>query len=487
MKRLSVLLLCVVLLVAMCAGCKNSKQTTNNEITKLTWYVRPTAQTDLQMVQDAANEIIREKINAELEIIRIDPAAYSQKLKTALASGEEFDLMHISNSYGYFNFASKGALLNLDELLPKYAPKTYDSVPEKFWDATKVDGSIYAAINYQIAAREYGYYMQKDFVDKYNFDPTRIKDFKDIEPFLKAVKEGEKADITPLGVIKSGYWSTVATYCYGIEYIGSGTTPGAIYTDGEDYKVFNQYESEEFTDHIQTMRDFYKKGYIKKDAPTIDNQSDFLAAGKVACIWNPYKPGGITEVEQMCGGKELVYQSASEPFTTTNSVVATMTAVNARSKNPEKAVQFIELLNTDKELYNLLCYGIEGKHYNKVSENRIEQIPNSGYSPNVSWMFGNNFNAYLLPSQEDNVWEITQELNENSKTSKIMGFDFNSESVESQIAQCSTVVDEFLPSLVTGAVDYEKVLPEFLNKLKVAGADDIIKEKQRQLDEWLKK
>ena len=75
MKRLS-LLLCIVLLVTICAGCGGSKETAGDEITKLTWYVRPTAQTDLQMVQDAANEIIREKIGAELEIIRIDPAAY---------------------------------------------------------------------------------------------------------------------------------------------------------------------------------------------------------------------------------------------------------------------------------------------------------------------------------------------------------------------------------------------------------------------------
>ncbi len=470
----------------MMGGC-GTKQTASNEAATLKWYLRPTAQTDMALVEEEASKLTEAKIGTKLDIVRVDPAAYSQKLKTLLASGEKFDLMHISNSYGYFDYAAKGALLNLDELLPKYAPKTYETVPKSFWDATKVDGSIYGSINYQIAARQYGFYMQKDLADKYADTLGEIKSFKDIEPFLKAVKEGEAEDIVPLGVIKSGYWSTAATYCYGIEYIGTGSQPGAIYVDGEDHKVFDQYQSPEFKDYLSVMRDFYRKGYIKRDAPTLDNQRDFLATGKVACIWNPYKPGGMLEVEQMCGGKELVYFPVSEPFTTTNSVVATMTAVNAFSENPEKSVELIELLNTDKELYNLLCYGIEGKHYNKVGENRIEQIPDSGYSPNVSWMFGNNFNAYLLPSQEDGVWEETIELNNNSKVSRIMGFDFDSSPVKNEMAQCSTVLDEYLPSLVTGAVDYETVLPEFYDKLKMAGSETIIAEKQKQLDEWAAK
>lgn len=484
MKKIA-LLLCAAIMCSMVCGC-SEKTANKGETTALSWYVRPTAQSDLQLVQEEANKIIRDKINAELEIVRIDPAAYSQKIKTALASGEKFDMMYMSNSYGYFDFASKGALLSLNNLLPEYAPKTYESVPEKFWDATKVNNNIYGAINYQIVARQYGFYLRKDLAEKYAVNPDEIKNFEDIEPFLKAVKNGEGKDITPLGVIRGGYWSTVATYAYGIEYIGAGSQPGAIYSDSDDYKVIDQYQSDEFKKHLGIMRDFYKKGYIKRDAPTIDNQRDFLATGKVACIWNPIKPGGMDEVKQMCGGVDYICIEISEPFTTTNTTIATLTSINAISDNPEKATQLIELLNTDKELYNTLCYGIEGKHYNKISENRIEQISNSGYSPNVSWMFGNNFNAYLLPSQEDSVWDETKRLNETSSVSKIMGFNFDQLPVKNEMAQCSTVLDEYLPSLVTGAVDYEDVLPEFIAKLKLAGSEKIIAEKQRQLDEWLK-
>ena len=92
-----------------------------------------------------------------------------------------------------------------------------------------------------------------------------------------------------------------------------------------------------------------------------------------------------------------------------------------------------------------------------------------------------------MTSQEDGVWEETIELNENSKSSRIMGFSFDSAPVKSEMAQCSTVIDEYLPSLITGASDYEEVLPEFLSKMELAGSERIVAEKQRQLDEWLKK
>ena len=39
-----------------------------------------------------------------------------------------------------------------------------------------------------------------------------------------------------------------------------------------------------------------------------------------------------------------------------------LTAVNAQTKHPEKAVEFLNLVNTDEYLRNLLNYGIEGEH-----------------------------------------------------------------------------------------------------------------------------
>ena len=55
-----------------------------------------------------------------------------------------------------------------------------------------------------------------------------------------------------------------------------------------------------------------------------------------------------------------------------------MIGIGKNSKNPEKALKFIELINTNEELYNLICFGIEGKHYYLDENKQVEYIDNSG-------------------------------------------------------------------------------------------------------------
>ena len=43
-----------------------------------------------------------------------------------------------------------------------------------------------------------------------------------------------------------------------------------------------------------------------------------------------------------------------------------MTAINKNSAHPEKAMEFLNLVNTDEYLRNLLNYGIEGVHWTKA-------------------------------------------------------------------------------------------------------------------------
>lgn len=50
---------------------------------------------------------------------------------------------------------------------------------------------------------------------------------------------------------------------------------------------------------------------------------------------------------------------------------------------------------------------------------------------------------------------------------------------------CANVIKQYAYGLEVGAVDVDKVLPEFQQALRDAGVDKVIEEKQRQLDEWL--
>ncbi|MBN2984716.1 ABC transporter substrate-binding protein [Cohnella algarum] len=451
---------------------------------KLVWLLRASPQTDGAAVQEAFNKIVKEKINAEVELRFIDGGVYDTKIKTMIAAGETFDLAFASSSLGgdFYGSVAKGAFIPLDDLIKTYAPQTFASIPEDFWEAVTVDKRIYGVPNYQIVARQNGVVVQQRMLDKYAFDLTGVNKLEELEPLLKSMKEGESSNSTPFYMSKAGIWKDMLTY-YGFDSILSPMSPGTVKIGDDSLKVINQYTEPSFLEHIKLIRDWYEKGYINKDVATA--QVGSTSDGSLSLsMWNNIKPGGNAEMKALVGGNDVAQHVLDRPFVTTANISITLQAISRTSKNPERAMMLIELMNTDKELYNLLSFGIENKHYKKTGADRIEPIADSGYFPNKSWSFGNQFNAYLLPEQPDDVWQQTIDLNNRAERSKLLGFNFDIEPVKAEIAQTQSVLDEYTPGLLTGSVDPEKYLPQFLDRLKAAGADAIIAEKQKQIDAW---
>ncbi|MGQ9631007.1 MAG: ABC transporter substrate-binding protein [bacterium] len=455
---------------------------------KLIWYYPGTyPQPDQDLVFAEANKIIKEKINATVEFRTVSWGDYTDKIGVIIASGEPYDLCFTANwMNNYHRNVAKGAFLPLDDLLDKYAPKLKASVPEKIWAATKVKGKIYGIINYQISAMTNGLWFRKDLVEKYGFDVKSVKRLEDVEPFLRTIKEKEPGMIPISNANTPGTNVGYVLVYLGFDEIGGRAIPGVVRLNDPSMRVINQFATPEFKNWLHLMRDWYQKGYIRKDAIAIKDVNPDLSAGKIAVGWEGnHKPGGDAEAKARWG-YEVISTPISDSILLTSSIIATMHAISVTSKNPERAMMLMELMNTDKELYNLITFGIEGKHYRKVGPNRIEPIKDSKYNPGTPWMHASTFNAYLLPGQPDDVWEKTKELNMSAKASPIIGFAFDPEPVQSEIAQCQSVVKEFLPQLELGVVDPDVELPKFLDKLEKAGASKIIAEMQRQIDEWKK-
>ena len=477
------LLIALGLIIGIFSGCEK-KESVGSDITKLKWYVCFQEQPDFDEVQEEINKILREKINAEIEIKRLDMAGYKEQIKLIISANEDYDLAFCSPMFGWDTFQKSGAFMPLDDLLKEYAPKSYGQIPEEYWNAARGDdGKIYCFLNYQIVARRGGFVAVKDDVEKTGFDFSTIKKASDVTPILAKLKE-QNPDCIPIAVENS----TARTYLRDNNIRGiDGTQICAMnFADNTNYNVFNLYETPEYEEKIAMIRDWYNKGYVDKDAATTSNLREKIGAGKIK-IWyeTGINPGIETSLKEIAGGKDVVTSILHPAMIEKSNINATMTCINANSKNPEKAMQFLEMLNTNEDnIYNILNFGIEGKHYNKVSENRIEQIENSGWNPNMAWEFGNQFNAYILPGQEDSVWEETKQLNKESAISPLYGFAFDDSNVKNEISNCEAITTEYCPALETGAVDYTKYLPEFIEKLRSAGSEKIIEEVQRQVDEW---
>ena len=126
-------------------------------------------------------------------------------------------------------------------------------------------------------------------------------------------------------------------------------------------------------------------------------------------------------------------------FLTTAGVTATLNAVSRTCTAPKQAVQFLELLNTDVEFYNLMCNGIKGQHWVWVDEaKRLIGYPEGmtgetvKYHPNADWMFGCVFNwsAWTEAAASENIWEATRQMNADAEPSSVLGFAFVQDDVK---------------------------------------------------------
>ena len=109
------------------------------------------------------------------------------------------------------------------------------------------------------------------------------------------------------------------------------------------------------------------------------------------------------------------------------------------------------------------------------------------YNPSTGWMFGNQFINYLWSNEDPQKWDRFVAYNKAAVPLKSLGFSFDPEPVKTQIATAKNLWKEFTPSLETGTVDPDKVIPEAIAKYKAVGIDDIKAEVQKQYDAWLAK
>ncbi|HZG76180.1 MAG TPA: ABC transporter substrate-binding protein [Paenibacillus sp.] len=445
------------------------------EPVKLKWYyVQFGLPTDQDAVEAEVNKITKEKLNAEVDLIPVDGSEYEQKMNTIVAAGEEFDIVWTSSwSFKYMDNVNKGAFLDITDLLETNAPTVKSMFTEVAWNDTRVEGRIYAVPNYQTFTKTPGFVIQKRYAEKYNLDVSAIKTYEDLEPFLEQLKNGEP-DVIPFGVDKN---HTALN-----EALGMGFTGGVHYRLNEPFKVVDGDYPEQKR-FIDLMRKWYLAGYINKDAATTANLADKLGQGNIAVVQDfTLKPGGEAEFMKKNGGNEVVYARIAEPQFT--GVTSTMNAISKTSKHPERALMLLELVNTDPALFNLLKYGIEGKHYEKLDDVTARIVPDSGYTNAAGWIFGNETIGYLMEGQAKDTWEVTRRLNDTAAAPPLAGFNFNNEAVKTQSAAADAIYQEYASGLNTGSIDPEKYYPMMHDRLAKAGGADILAEKQRQVDEW---
>lgn len=456
----------------------SDEASSNEETVEITWYYRADAKPDQDMVFEEVNKLMMEKINTTVKFIPIAPSDYEQKMQTKYAAGEAGDINFTASwTNNYAQNVSKGAFLPIDTLLEEHAPDVKEFFTEDIWNAVKVEGEIYGIPNAQIFAKSDNLSIRKDLADQYEFDFSTVEKLEDLEPYLeKASQDGllfERYSTSGFNTVIYGYgFDDITKFAY------------VKYAD-KDLQVVNPYATEEFKEYAKTAQSWTEKGYVASDAMTKKDMEAEVKASKISARnRGVYKPGiDAIETVQWGNGNDVICKPISEMVLSTAGITATINAITATSENPERAMQVLNLVNTDAEIFNMLAYGLEGVHWEKLEDGTVSTFGKDKYI-GVNWVMGNTFNGFVLEGQDASVIQDTIDLNNSAVPSEALGFNFDGESVKTQIAQIASVVDEYLPGLYTGGVDVDTVLPEFNEKLDSAGMQELITELQNQLDAW---
>lgn len=494
-KKAMALLLVSVMAGSMLAGCGSDNASSSNDGSSKSadssnqdsYTVKILAPGDASTddcakISEAASKITEEKFNTKVELTRVGFGSYDQQVNLTLASSEKLDLMY-EYCGNVTSAISSGQIVPITDYLDSYGSDMKSQISDSDWKCVTFNGDIYGVPANKEKATGWGFAMNKEMADATGIDYSSIKTEEELEPLLEKVKE-MYPDVYPI-VSNNGSMSLMT------DQDDLGGDIGSLESaSGDNTTVINYYGTDEYMNEMKLRYDWAQKGLLMPDASTsTENANSLIGAGKGFGRFTNTKPGIEKEMEKEVG-KEVVVLEMVKPYTTTTRVDIVW-YVPHNSEKPERAVQVLNEIYTNPDLANLFINGLEGKHYEFVDKEKgIVNYPegvnasNTGYT-SLPWAWPNETISYIWEGLDSDIWDQIQEFNKDATVSPAKGFAWDNTEVQNEVTACANVVAKYGPALECGSLDPETTIPKFLDELKAAGADTIIAEKQRQLDDWL--
>lgn len=444
-------------------------------------YMTTSVPKDVDLVTEKINEYLEDKINANFEFA-ILTGDFATQLNLMMSSGEKLDLV-CELGTRLPSDAAKNMLLPLNDLLESHGQGILE-VAGDYLPATTINGNVYSVPSIRSMSISTGLSIDEAIVKEYNIDVDAIKEPEELTPIFERIKADrpDQALVYSNSTQRSIYDNAFTDF----DVLNDGI--GVLSKDG--LTVVNHFDTDEYEQDLKTIRDWYNKGYILQDNATNEDFLTLHAQGQLIGSFQLTQPGAETSFAQFIGGVPQDTIILTEPMLTTVQVASCATALPINCENPEKTMEFLNLMYTDEYLINLVDWGIEGTHYVKTDVENVIRYPdgvtidNQGWNYAVGFLFGNQLKSYVLEGDDPDLYEQLAAWNENSAASPALGFTFDSTPVKTEYVAVQNVLAEYKVSLENGALDVDSTLPEFRNALKDAGIEAIIAEKQNQLDKW---
>ena len=476
-KRLFAAVLCAIAVISCSQGGGQGKAKTG-EVPTLKWV---TVGSGKPQNYDAwvqkVNAYIEPKIGAKVDVEVIGWGDWDTRRNIILTSNEPFDII-FGNDGTFLNDITLGALLDIRPYVDK-ADALKKLIPADYFRACTVNGKLYGIPTYKDTSKTQNIVRDNAMLDKYGItDYEKINSLADAYPVLEKIAQGEKKPSFPLQ--NTGVYQIFSLY----DNIGLGSIGVGVRYDDKSGKVQNLFEAKDIRDQLIIVRKMYQNGIINKDAFTA---REVPAPGTICNIaWGwPLAAKTVWGPQRNC---EAVVSQFCPTLLMNNTVQGSINSVSVNSKHPDKAIALLQLINTDTKLRDMFYFGEEEVNFKYVDVNgskRVEKINNdwtmAGYTQATF------FNVSLLASDTVDQWAEVKKLNDKAAPSVMLGFQLDTSSFETELANCRQVYESNKAELLTGARDTDAALKDMTKQLKAAGIDKIIAECQKQVNAFLKK
>lgn len=502
-KRKSILLLGLFLAVVLMANTGCQKNETSKQMkdgidisvpVELSLYLVGNQPKDAQLVFEELNKLIQEDLNAQLTVNFIPWSVYEHKYPLILSSGVGVDLIYTSDWCFYDSEARKGALHSItEEDIKTYMPQTYATQPKESFVQAQIDNKIYMIPNNQ---KEYASYklvaIRGDLREKYGLG--ELKNLDDLEKYYEAIIENNEDIVPYLASVDNKELAAIAFWQTG-NYIplssGFKISPFAILYQEEtiDYQLINIFETQEYTDFANKMKEWQEKGFWLPNAVSnkVSAQSSFENGTSASLIWNigTLTRSYINMMQDHPEWKPEIYDLTPNANRTIAKYTNNGMAISTQSKNYERSLMLLDLLKNDERYWNLTWLGIEGKHWEKGDGNTYKTLPESdqfSYAATSCWGWGNEpfLKESVMTSQQASDLLLKWQT-ENTVAPVTEFFRFNQTQLIKQLAACQDVLNKYQVAIELGMIEnIDETMAEMENELNAVGWNEIEKEFEKQ-------
>lgn len=481
-KKMAALGMAAVMTGGIITGCGsggNNSTTVDengNEIVNLKWVIIGSGMPDnYDSWIGKVNDYIGEKIGVNLEMEVIAWGDWDDRRNIIISTNEPYDIIYgVGNNYTAD--IRLGAYTDITDLIPENMKEFNELMPEKYWDAVRVDGRIYGVPAYKDSSISNYAVWDKELVDEYDIDYKNLTgELSELTPIFEQLKK-DKNDY-PVYIKNDGIYSIFDVY----DQIGGGTQIlGVRYDDSEGRVCFTLEEPDVYAS-LETFHDWFKKGIINPDAATL-NEARIYNMWRIAQGWE--SAGKTSWGPQM--GKEVVVAKVGDTILSNETVRGSLNMVSANSKYPEKCLQLLNLVNTDTKLRDMFYYGEEGVNFEYTDVDGAKKV----HKINEDWSMagytqGTFFTVTPIDTDPGDQWAEIKALNEQAVSSVMLGFSFDTSEIGDQLAQCNEIWLRYKSEVMAGVKDPAETVPQIKEELMQAGFQDVLDAAQAQVDEFL--